>query len=459
MAASPPQLTLDAIRIWQAGVNAVLPEKLLPREVEVDGNLLRIGDWETSLAGIERIAVVGAGKAGAGMVRGLEAALGESVLAEKLVAGWVNVPAGTIEPTSVVHLHAGRPAGVNEPRPEGVQGTHEILRQVTSLQPNDLCICLLSGGGSALLPAPAAGVSLEHKVQIIRLLSGAGANIEQLNSVRRQLSDIKGGGLARACGAGQLVTLIISDVLGDSLETIASGPTRECNEGPEEALAVLSELDLINHPDAQLVIKYLRGKVSAETGCPVAATTTQVHHLILANNATAVDAAGVEAERLGYNHAMICATESEGPAEEVGCHLAQMALTMRDQGGPNCLISGGEPTVTLVPSEQRGQGGRNQQLVLAALEQLGDCHGIAMVSGGTDGEDGPTDAAGAWIDQDVATRAARHGGSLTDVAFAAGDFLARNDAYNFFAPFDALLKTGPTGTNVCDVRVVLVERV
>ncbi|MCO6043746.1 DUF4147 domain-containing protein [Aeoliella sp. ICT_H6.2] len=444
------QLRRDALRIWQAGIEAVLPDKLLEREISVAANALRIGDWESPLDSIGRILVVGAGKAGAAMVRGLESALGPEVIAKHQVGGWVNVPAGTVEPTSAVHLHAGRPAGVNEPRPEGVEGTRQILREVSTLAPRDLCICLLSGGGSALLPAPAAGVTLDNKAAITRLLSASGATIDQLNCVRRQLSDIKGGGLARACTAGTLLTLVVSDVLGDPLDTIASGPTYPCHEGPEQALDVLRRLDLAEHEDARPIVEYLQRRIEAGDG-PPAEPSCHVEHLVLANNATAVDAAGMEAERLGYNHAMLCATESEGPAEDVGQHLADMALAMRDQPGPNCLITGGEPTVTLAPPERRGKGGRNQQLVLAALEKLGDCHGVALLSGGTDGEDGPTDAAGAMIDADVVAAASKQG-------LDAADFLDRNDAYHFFQPLDALVITGPTGTNVCDIRVVVVDQ-
>ncbi len=441
----------DAMRIWRAGVDAVRAGKLLERETQVAGRTLRIGDFETSLDAVGRITVVGGGKAAAGMAVGLETALGPQLIAEKHLAGCLNVPEGTVEPTTAIHLHVGRPAGVNEPRPEGVEGARQMLRDVSSLGPSDLCICLLSGGGSALLPAPAAGVSLADMIAITKLLAASGATIDQLNCVRRQLSDIKGGGLARACTAGTLVTVIISDVLGDPLKTIASGPTVECNEGPTAALDTLANLGLSDHPDAAPIVAYLKNQQGHAGHLKSAGPACDVHHVILANNATAVDAAGMEAERLGYNHAMICASESEGPAEDVGRHLAQMAQTMRNQPGPNCLITGGEPTVVLAPRELRGMGGRNQQLVLAALAELGDCHRIALLSGGTDGEDGPTDAAGAVIDEQVAAAAQQERLDQTD-------YLARNDAYSFFEPLDGLIKTGPTGTNVCDVRVVVVEQ-
>lgn len=444
------QLRNDALSIWRAGVDAVMPDRLLAREIQVAGRTLSIGDWQRDLDSIARIVVVGGGKAGASMVRGLEAALGPEIIAAKHVSGWVNVPADTLEPTTAIHLHAGRPAGVNEPRPEGVEGARQILREVSRLEADDLCLCLLSGGGSALLPAPVAGVTLEQKIAITRLLSASGATIDQLNCVRRQLSDIKGGRLAQACTAGTLVTLIVSDVLGDPLDTIASGPTFDCHEGPQAALATLAELNLLDHPDSKPIVNYLKQQRSQPTasasGKPAEAT-----HIILANNATAVDAAGIEAERLGYNHAMLCATASEGPAEEVGRHLAAMAVAMRDNPGPNCLITGGEPTVNLAPSERRGKGGRNQQLVLAALKELGDCRGMALLSGGTDGEDGPTDAAGALVDAEVAAAARARSMDIDD-------YLDRNDAYHFFEPLGALLKSGPTGTNVCDIRVVVVDR-
>jgi hydroxypyruvate reductase len=173
--------------------------------------------------------------------------------------------------------------------------------------------------------------------------------------------------------------------------------------------------------------------------------------LVIANNATAVDSAGIEAERRGYSHAMLCARRSEGPAEEVGRDLARMALRMRDQPGPDCLITGGEPTVKLADIATRGRGGRNQQLALAALEELGDSRGVMLLSGGTDGEDGPTDAAGAWVDEEVIRQA-------NSAGLDAEESLRHNDAYAFFERAGGLYKTGPTGANACDVRVVTVSQ-
>jgi hydroxypyruvate reductase len=321
---------------------------------------------------------------------------------------------------------------------------------VSSLGSQDLCICLFTGGGSALLPAPAPGVSLDDKIDVARRLSAAGANIEQLNTVRSQLSLVKGGGLARACRAGRLVTLLVSDVLGDPLEVIASGPTVPSASTPEDALAVLEELGLTTEPTLRPVVRWLRAREDRSAATDAISPSCGTHH-VLGNNATAVDAAGIEAERLGYSQAMISANRSEGSAEEIGRRLAEMALRMRREAGPNCLISGGEPTVTLIDESRRGKGGRNQQLTLAASTCLGDCSGIAFLSAGTDGEDGPTDAAGAFLTADVAS-------SARDQQLDPFDFLRRNDAYHFFERTGGLFITGPTQTNVCDLRVILVER-
>ena len=456
MPRSASDLRADAERIWRAGVAGVSPHRLVPQHVQVSGDLLLVGDEAVELSRLKQIAIVGAGKAAGAMAVALEEVLGPDVLAEKNVSGWMNVPADCLAPTERIHLHAARPAGVNEPRTEGVAGTQRILELVSSLGPGDLCFCLLTGGGSALLPAPVPGISLDDKIRVTRLLSAAGANIEQLNTVRRHLSLVKGGGLARACRAGRLITLVISDVLGDPLDVIASGPTVPSATTAEDALDVIDELDLREERGITTVVEYLkkrsrRGWLGSSPLPADEPPTCRVTHVVLGNNATAVDAAGVEAERLGYSHAMISAMAPEGPAEAVGRHLAEMALRMRREPGPDCLISGGEPTVTLVDESQRGQGGRNQQLALAALADLGDCEGIALLSAGTDGEDGPTDAAGAFVTEEV-VRAARQ------LNLQPHDFLARNDAYHFFRQAGGLFKTGPTQTNVCDLRVVLTPR-
>ena len=479
MTRTTKQLRSDALAIWHAAVEAVRSDRLVMDNVRVDGEWLIVGDEALALSSIGRIAVVGAGKAGAGMAAGLEESLGPEVLTAKQVSGWINVPADCVPSVagtrsapsganstrsalaSYIHLHAARPAGVNEPSAEGVAGAERILEIVSSLGPNDLCLCLISGGGSALLPAPALGVSLAEKQAVTRLLSAGGANIAELNTVRKQLSRIKGGGLARACRAGRLITLIISDVLGDPLDVIASGPTVANRTTAADALDILERFGC-----ATPALRNLLHHSPLSTHHSLLHTT----NLIIGNNAVAVDAAGSEAERRGYSHAMHAATSLEGPAEAVGIHHAQMALRMLAEPGPDCLITGGEPTVKLAPVEVRGKGGRNQQLVLAALAEVIFDFGFSilnsqqnnlksqiqipkfcLLSGGTDGEDGPTDAAGAFLDADILARA-------HDLQLDPAEFLRRNDAYSFFEAVGGLLRTGPTHTNVGDVRVVVVDR-
>jgi hydroxypyruvate reductase len=453
-----PQLRTDALAIWQAGVEAVRSDRLVKDNVTVDGSWLSVGDETVNISKIGRIIVVGAGKAGAGMAAGLEETFGPQIISDKRVSGWVNVPADCVRQLHSIHLHAARPAGVNEPTEAGVLGAQNILEIVDSLGPDDICFCLISGGGSALLPAPIQGVSLAEKQAITRLLSAGGANIAELNTVRKQLSQIKGGRLTKRCRAGRFITLIISDVLGDPLDVIASGPTVPDSHRASDALAIMERYLGHDESVAPGAFRHLRRISSSEKpGSVGGGPACKVTNLVIGNNAVAVDAAGVEAERRGYSHAMHAATSLEGAAEDVGHDLATMTLRMMSEPGPDCLITGGEPTVKLAPPEIRGKGGRNQQLVLAALEKMmkDECGMMnarwALLSGGTDGEDGPTDAAGAVIDSEFLSRVAAAG---LDPA----DFLRRSDAYSLFNPLGALIKTGPTHTNVCDVRVVVVNR-
>ena len=459
---SSEKLHEDALAIWKAGVAAVDARRLVAEAIQLDDKQLTVGDVSVRLSDVGRIVVVGAGKAGAGMAAGVEDALGSELLVEKKVTGWLNVPEDCVKKMSHIHLHAARPAGCNEPMPEGVTGTQEILKLVSSMDTRDVCICLISGGGSALMPAPVSGVTLGDKQKVTQLLSERGANIEQLNLVRRALSRIKGGGLLRACTAGRLITLILSDVLGDPLEVIASGPTILHHDPPRVAGNVFRELGISDDEVPASIFTFLSNPPSSELEQKPVGTNQD--HIILGNLAVAVDAAGVEAERRGYSHAMTVARQSEGEADHVGSHLAEMARQMRNASGPDCLISGGEPVVSLAAIASRGKGGRNQQLVLAALKNFEEyasqqkidvaqsLEGIFLLSGGTDGEDGPTDAAGAWMDATVARVSGKLGLEIDS-------FLQRNDAYHFFQATKSLLITGPTHTNVCDLRVVVTDRI
>ncbi len=461
------QLKKDAMAVWLAGVDSVRGGLLVRRFVKTDGQKLWIGDDTIELDGIRRIAVVGAGKAVAHMAVGLEETLGPEVAREKELTGIVNVPMDCLEKAtrlSRIHLHGARPAGCNEPRAEGVTGVEQMLSLVGSLESDDLCFCLISGGGSALAPAPPPGVSLSEKGAVVQLLSDAGAPIEEMNIVRHSLSRFKGGRLARACCAGRLETLVISDVAGDSLAVVASGPTVETPFQGGEALDILRRYEISVADVAPSVLSFLeKNKACEPIANPYATPEDKIFNRVIGNNAKAVDSAGMEAERRGYSHAMTSSQRPEGDAATLGRHLGDMALRMRHQSGPDCLISGGEPTVKLAPVPIRGKGGRNQHLALAALARLFEqaqsadlppeqaTEGIVLLAGGTDGEDGPTDAAGAMITPETAMR-------VCQLGLDPKEYLYRNDAYNFFNAIDGLVKTGPTGTNVRDIRIITVDR-
>jgi len=425
-----------------------------------DGRWLRIADQAWNLENANQLIIVGAGKAAAGMTAGLIQALNRSKEKLPSMVGWINVPEGSLPndcniPSSITVCQA-RPQGSNEPTETVVAGTREILNLVRNAGPNDCVVALISGGGSALLCSPIDGISLQEKVDLTRALSANGANIEQLNSVRRCLSNIKGGGLARACHAKQLITCILSDVLGDPLEVIASGPTiLEPKPNPAQAISVLNHVLPGQFANALAILNNsLRHRSS--TSSQVVSSRTERSTFVLANNATAVDAAGQKAVELGYRYWIKSERESDGDAEQLGKKMANQLAATFESTQIDCLISGGEPTVTLPPSEKRGLGGRNQQLSLSVLNELHRMGGwrkdveLVFLSGGTDGEDGPTDAAGAFLDQDVYDR-------MMQLSLDPSDFLERCDAYRFFEQTGGLLKTGPTNTNVCDLRVALVR--
>jgi glycerate 2-kinase len=444
-------LNHNARTIWQAGVDAVDSERLIANAVQLRGTSLVVCDQLISLNGVGRIVVVGAGKAGAGMAVGVEKALGEKLVVEK-VTGWINIPEDCLRPTQAIRLHPARPAGHNEPTQAGVDGSLKILELVSELGPNDICLVLLSGGGSALLPAPVEAISLEDKQTVTRFLMHAGASINELNCVRKQLSRIKGGRLATASRAGLTMSLIISDVIGDPLDVIASGPTVADSSTPEEALAVLKRFITADEDVPAIVLNYLS---SARTNSSEESALKSVRNHVIGNNRVAVLAAAERARELGYEITFE-ETDRAGVAAEIGCKLAEQAVSVRDSlspgSSPQCLLSGGEPIVHLTRTDQPRKGGRNQELVLAGVQRLWEkgMTGIVLLSGGTDGEDGPTDAAGAIADASILA-SAKEKGLLPE------PFLAINNSYAYFEQAGGLLKTGPTHTNVMDLRVVLVQ--
>ena len=449
----PPLLPLrdDLVSIWRAGVEAVRAPQLMRTAVQADAHQLTVCGECWSWSDLGRIVVVGAGKAGAGMAGALEEILGPQIVDQR-VTGWVNVPADCVRSLRRITLHPGRPAGVNEPTPEGFYGTERILELAQALRPQDLCLVLLSGGGSALLPAPVPGISLSDKQAVTRFLMTSGATINELNTVRKRLSRIKGGGLARACQQGQLISLIISDVVGDPLDVIASGPTILDPSSPQSALEILAKFHAAPPRVPQCVFEVLQQ--AARDWYPPLPISDHVRNVVIGNNAVALRAAAQQATELGYEVKLL-GSDNQGEANAVGRDLARRCLEELDSGTPArpvCFLSGGEPVVHLTPTSRPRKGGRNQQLVLSALIELGesDLTQTALLSAGTDGEDGPTDAAGACLDLGVRSQASALG--LDPQAY-----LDHCDAYSFFELCDGLIKTGPTHTNVMDLRVAIVR--
>ena len=454
----------DLAEVVRAAIAAVKPETLVPRRIEIRGDelLLDRAPFPEAVRLSGRIVVIGGGKAAAGMAAAVEKVLAPAVASGADVHGLVSVPEGCGRTLRRVEVRETRPVGANLPTPAAVAATVEMREAVARLGPRDLAIVLVTGGGSALVEEPCDGVAFDDVLAVTRALAAAGADIKELNVVRQALSLAKAGGLARACTAGRLVAVVLSDVIGDPLDLIASGPCMSAVADPAAALAILRRrgvadalpqvtraLDRAAAQAAPRASEAGRGEWTTPSGC-------RVSHVLLGSNATAVDAAARAAGDLGYDVTIRHALPASEAAESVGRRLAaeaaeRCAAAGRD-GRAHAVIEGGEAVVT-VPGDH-GIGGRNQQTVLAAAARWrtngGDWpRGLVIASVGTDGEDGPTDAAGGLVDADTA---ARLGG---DEAIARS--LARCDAYPTLAAADGLIRTGPTGTNVADVRIILAK--
>lgn len=428
-------LAVQARQIWDAAVAAVRPVDLLERFLQQQPDLRR--DWEQS----PRLIVVGAGKAGAAMAEALEQQLSPAI---DRMQGIINVPSGSVRSLRRLRLHAARPTGSNHPTSDGVIGSEEMLRLLQSADDQTEAICLISGGGSALLPAP-WGVSLADKQQMTRLLHACGASIDEMNTVRKHLSRVKGGRLAESFRGRRLTSLILSDVIDDPLDVIASGPTVADPSTFADAWEILDRYGLLGQVlavDAHLIAG-LKGLVP-ETPKEL---PSHVYNFLLGNNALALEAAQRQAESQGYQVIKLGSRE-QGETAEAARRFA-LQLLHHSPPKPTCFLQGGETTVTL--GADAGKGGRNQEYVLAAMMELGEsgCRSRALLSGGSDGEDGPTDAAGAFLDPEIWSEIQHQG--LDPIAS-----LRRHDAYPFFDRLNRLIRTGLTETNVMDLRVAVV---
>lgn len=437
------QMRNEAINIFHAGLEAVDPVAAVRRCVSVDRGKLTIGDKTFDLSHVNDLFIVGAGKASGAMAAALE-----EILADRITGGLVVVKYGhAVDLSHISLVEAGHPV----PDKNGQEGAERIRKHIATAGENDLVICLLSGGGSALLPSPCPGLTLADKQETIQVLLSCGATIHEINTIRKHLSRIKGGQLALSAHPARVVSLILSDVVGDDLDVIASGPTVPDPGTFQDCMDILSKYRIAEKLPKAIsshLVKGAQGKIK-ETPKPGHPAFDNTDHFIIGNNFQALDSARLYAKSLGYNTVMLTSLLTGETRDAAYFHAAivrEMTQSGHPAGPPACLLSGGETTVTLKGS---GKGGRNQEFALASAIALEGLEPVVLLSAGTDGTDGPTDAAGAIMD---GTTLARAGAKGLDAA----TYLADNDSYHFFQPLGDLFITGPTRTNVMDVRIVLV---
>ncbi len=435
--------------IYSKALSAVDPSKILKERIRIERDRLSIrmeGDSEKvfDLKEFHRVFLAGTGKASSSMAQAIEELFGDRV-----TKGVITTKYGHLLPLERTQIiEAGHPI----PDRKGYEGARKIQRLLKESGPDDLVIFLLSGGGSALLPFPADGIELKEKQEVTQLLLDCGADIKEINTVRKHISWMKGGWVAKWAYPSTVIAFILSDVVGDHLDVIGSGPTVPDPSTFEEALEILKKYGLLNEV-APSVRKHLQsgkeGKVE-ETPKPGEAVFERVSNILIGSNILALREAKREAESLGFN-VVILSSSIEGEAREASRFHTAVAKEVISSGNPvsrpACILSGGETTVTI---KGNGRGGRNQEFALAGALEISGIEKVVLLSGGTDGTDGPTDASGALADHTTVRRAKTMG--LNPNAH-----LENNDAYPFFQKLGDLLITGPTYTNVMDVRIILVD--
>ncbi|OYT62589.1 MAG: hydroxypyruvate reductase [Thermofilum sp. ex4484_15] len=435
-----------ALKLLEEGLRAADPQIAVKRSLVVEGDNLLVRGIRLDLSKIGRIIVVGAGKASGFMAKAVE-----EVLDDRINEGFVIVPKGSPLP----HLKKVKLWEADHPIPSerGVEGAKKITRLVREVAGNDtLIITLISGGGSALMPLPAEGISLEDKKELTRLLLKSGASIDEINVVRKHVSAIKGGRLAKLAYPSRLISLIVSDVVGDRLDLIASGPTSPDPSTFSDALNIIKRYGLENKVPPSIlnyILRGVRGEVP-ESPKPGDSIFNKVNNVIVASNRLSLTAMKEVAERLGYR-ALFLTSYMEGEARHVGRFLSSICKEIYYNDvpvrKPAVILAGGETTVTVIG---RGKGGRNQELVLGAFKGLSDLRNVVLASIGSDGIDGVTDAAGALLDENVVRKA-------KELRLDPDTFLADNDSYTFFRKIgDGLIYTGYTGTNVNDLTVACI---
>ncbi len=448
------RFSLDELRgfakaIFLKALSAVDPVNLLKEKVQIEKNRLRIRTNESSdlsfdLNVFDKIFVVGTGKASNSMAQAIE-----EIFGDRITKGVVTTKYGHLLPLKKTEIiEAGHPI----PDQKGYEGAKKIQALLKKSGPKDLVIFLLSGGGSALLPFPADEIQLKEKQEVTQLLLDCGADIQEINTIRKHISRMKGGWLSKWAYPSTVVGFILSDVVGDQLDVIGSGPTVPDPSTFEEAWEILKKYDLLNEisPTIQKHLRLGREGRVEETPKPGDAVFERVHNNLVGSNILALLSAKKEAASLGLN-TLILSSLIVGETREAARFHTAIAKEVISSGNPirrpACILSGGETTVTI---KGNGLGGRNQEFALAGALEISGIERVVLLSGGTDGTDGPTDAAGALADYTTVHRAKSMG--LNPKAH-----LENNDAYPFFQKLGDLLITGPTHTNVMDVRIILVD--
>lgn len=447
---STKRLRSMATNIFLTAIRSVNAYQAVRSCVTIEGERLSVetpnGKREDfDLNKFKRVFVIGGGKATASMAQAVE-----EILGSRIKRGIINVKYGHTADLSVIKVNeAGHPI----PDEAGLKGAQDIVSLLADTDKDDLVFVLISGGGSALLPMPSEGISLEEKQEVTRLLLNCGAGIKEINAVRKHVSQIKGGQLARLGYPSTMITLVLSDVVGDPLNSIASGPTVADTSTFSDVLAIIEKYDLFHKIPRSVrehIAKGIEGEI-AETPKASDRIFHNVHNFVVGSNFVALNAAQERARELGLN-TFILSSFIEGETREIAKAHTAIAREILHSGNPlvppACLISGGETTVTV---KGKGLGGRNQEFCLAAALEISELNDVVILSGGTDGTDGPTDAAGAIADGRTVERARLLG-------LNAAEFLDNNDSYHFFEKLQDLLITGPTNTNVMDVRLILVGK-
>jgi glycerate 2-kinase len=439
------KLRNDAARIWNAALRATDPESAVRKHLLRKGQVLRIGGRRFDLEG-KRVWVLGAGKAAPAMGRAVERSLGKYLYGGILVTKYGH----TLPLKKIEMLEAGHPL----PDRNSIVAAHrieEIAR--THIEPDDLVLCLFSGGASSLLVSPAEGISLEDKVDCTRALLRSGADIHELNALRKHISNIKGGRLSKLLGGATAICLAVSDVIGNDPATIASGPMCPDPTTFSECLLIVQRLQIPDRIPDSVKQRLERGAAGLieETPKPGDPDFSEREFLIVADNGQACTAAAQTARRLGYR-TMVLTSRLDGDTAEAARFHVSIAAEICNQGRPlrppACIVSGGETTVKVTGG---GKGGRNQEFVLNCVRQLAGLSAPCVVASiGTDGSDGPTEAAGAIADNSTLSRSIKFGAGFLR------ESQENNDSYTFFRRLEDLIVTGPTRTNVMDLHLVMI---